>query len=219
VDEGLGDEENRWARTRDLRWGLSALPHGEGDVVVFLSTTTMSITCLTLLLCFPSRPIVSLFPLEQRVVLTSYSRRDPLNSETIETLTILAATIPLIRARRTNESCHYAWQPVITPSRHRCSAVVSGYSTSHHTQDSLTLLGIVALFPSRPFIFHGFTNRISTLPDCHDQCEYLTFCLQCILNNFQSNRTVPENVCIICKKAFSRKADCNRHRRLHDGIK
>jgi len=29
----------------------------------------------------------------------------------------------------------------------------------------------------------------------------------------------PENVCAICKKVFSRKADCNRHVRLHSGIK
>jgi len=34
-----------------------------------------------------------------------------------------------------------------------------------------------------------------------------------------STSTVPENVCKICNKVFSRKADCNRHRRLHYGIK
>ncbi|KAI9513262.1 hypothetical protein F5148DRAFT_1157342 [Russula earlei] len=33
------------------------------------------------------------------------------------------------------------------------------------------------------------------------------------------NNPKPENVCAICKKVFSRKADCNRHRKLHDGIK
>jgi len=34
-----------------------------------------------------------------------------------------------------------------------------------------------------------------------------------------NDSTVPENVCKICNKVFSRKADCNRHRRLHFGIK
>jgi len=33
------------------------------------------------------------------------------------------------------------------------------------------------------------------------------------------NISKPENVCPICNKVFSRKADCNRHRRLHDGIR
>jgi len=33
------------------------------------------------------------------------------------------------------------------------------------------------------------------------------------------NAFTPENVCKICNKEFSRKADCNRHRRLHYGIK
>jgi len=33
------------------------------------------------------------------------------------------------------------------------------------------------------------------------------------------NANVPENVCKICNKEFSRKADCNRHSRLHYGIK
>jgi len=161
---------------------------------------------------------LSLFPLKQCFALSSYNCRDPLNSETIETLIILAATIALIRARRTNESCHYAWQPVVIHPRHPGSVVASGNFTFPHIRDSLTLLGIVALFPSRPFIFHGITNRISRLSyEYHEQCEYLTFCLQLVLNTFQS--TVPENVCKICNKAFSRKADCNRHRRLHYGIR
>jgi len=33
------------------------------------------------------------------------------------------------------------------------------------------------------------------------------------------NVSKPENVCPICNKVFSRKADCNRHRRLHDDIR
>jgi len=33
------------------------------------------------------------------------------------------------------------------------------------------------------------------------------------------NAPKPENVCAICKRAFSRKADCNRHVRLHSGIR
>ncbi|KAF8484635.1 hypothetical protein DFH94DRAFT_714963 [Russula ochroleuca] len=33
------------------------------------------------------------------------------------------------------------------------------------------------------------------------------------------NASNPENVCPICKKVFSRKADCNRHLRLHAGIR
>jgi hypothetical protein len=33
------------------------------------------------------------------------------------------------------------------------------------------------------------------------------------------NASKPENVCAICKKVFSRKADCNRHVRLHSGIR
>jgi len=33
------------------------------------------------------------------------------------------------------------------------------------------------------------------------------------------NAPKPENVCAICKKVFSRKADCNRHLRLHSGIR
>ncbi|KAI0276301.1 hypothetical protein BGY98DRAFT_708751 [Russula aff. rugulosa BPL654] len=33
------------------------------------------------------------------------------------------------------------------------------------------------------------------------------------------NAPKPENVCAICKKVFSRKADCNRHLRLHTGVR
>jgi len=33
------------------------------------------------------------------------------------------------------------------------------------------------------------------------------------------NAPNPENVCHICKKVFSRKADCNRHLRLHTGVR
>lgn len=33
------------------------------------------------------------------------------------------------------------------------------------------------------------------------------------------NTSKPENICKICQKAFTRKADCTRHARLHAGIK
>jgi len=67
----------------------------------------------------------------------------------------------------------------------------------------VTVLGIVDFLQDLSFI---------TAP----RTGFLRCCTTIVTNMSVS---VPDNVCKICNRAFSRKADCNRHRRLHYGIK
>ena len=73
---------------------------------------------------------------------------------------------------------------------------------------------------SIPFLFipHGLTYYciVAFLYSYHEHRRFSIFQSWIVLKLLQSK---PENVCKICQKTFTRKADCTRHARLHAGIK